>query len=227
MYYNGDIITMEGDSAIYVDAVVVKDGEILFAGSKEAAMKAAGDDHIMIDLQGKTLLPAFIDAHGHYINSLTVSNQCNVYAPPNGPGSSPEAITEALKKFATGKNIPKGELIIAYGYDDNVMPNGNLLNRDHLDAAFPDNPVLVGHVSMHGAVLNSMALKKYGYTSDYKTPEGGIVVRKPGTRALWTYHGNSLPACIFRLAKTNSRPGGFCNQSGSNDVCRSRYNAGT
>ncbi len=42
------------------------------------------------------------------------------------------------------------------------MPDGRLLNRDDLDKAFPDNPVLVGHVSMHGAVLNSAALKKFG-----------------------------------------------------------------
>ena len=42
------------------------------------------------------------------------------------------------------------------------MPRGNLLNRDHLDKAFPANPIVVGHVSMHGAVLNSIALKRYG-----------------------------------------------------------------
>lgn len=182
MYYGGDIITMEGDSATYAEAVVVKDGKILFVGGKDEAMKAAGEGHQVVDLQGKTLLPSFIDAHGHYISSLTVANQCNLYPPPNGPGSSPDAIVAALKKFAEEKKIGKGETIQAYGYDDNMMPKGNLLNRDHLDAAFPDNPVLVGHVSMHGAVLNSVALKKFGYDANYVTPPGGIVVRKPGTQ---------------------------------------------
>jgi predicted amidohydrolase YtcJ len=181
MYYGGDIITMEGDSATYAESIVVKDGKIIFVGAKDEAMAAAGDGHQMVDLQGKTLLPAFIDAHGHYISSLTVANQCNLYPPPNGPGSSPEAIVAALKKFAEEKKVPKGETIQAYGYDDNMMPKGNLLNRDHLDAAFPDNPVIVGHVSMHGAVLNSVALKKFGYDEKYVTPPGGIVVRKPGT----------------------------------------------
>jgi predicted amidohydrolase YtcJ len=181
MYYGGDIITMEGDSATYAESIVVKDGKIIFVGSKSEAMAAAGAGHQMVDLQGKTLLPAFIDAHGHYISSLTAANQCNLYPPPNGPGSSPDAIVAALKKFAEEKKIPKGETIQAYGYDDNMMPTGNLLNRDHLDAAFPDNPVIVGHVSMHGAVLNSVALKKFGYDEKYVTPPGGIVVRKPGT----------------------------------------------
>lgn len=70
---------------------------------------------------------------------------------------------------------------MAYGYDDTVMPNGRLLNRDDLDKAFPDNPVRVDHVSMHGAVLNSLALKQYGIDAKTKTPGGGVIVRKPGT----------------------------------------------
>ena len=61
-------------------------------------------------------------------------------------------------------------MIMGYGYDDSVMPDGRLLNRDDLDAAFPDNPVRIDHVSMHGAVMNSLALKKYGISASTKTP---------------------------------------------------------
>jgi predicted amidohydrolase YtcJ len=181
MYYGGDIITMEGDSASYADAMVVKDGKILFVGSKIEAMKAAGDDHQMVDLQGKTLLPGFLDAHSHYFNSLLVANQCKLYAPPSGPAKDVESIIAALKQFADERKIPKGEEIIGYGYDENVMPGGKLLNRDDLDKAFPDNPVRVDHVSMHGTVLNSLAMKKYGFSAETKTPPGGVIVRKPGT----------------------------------------------
>ena len=181
MYHGGDIITMEGDSAIYAEALVVKNGKIIFVGSKDEAMKQAGNEHLMFDLQGKTLLPGFMDAHSHYINSLLVANQCKLYAPPSGPAKDVESIIAALKQFATERNIPKGEEIIGYGYDENVMPNGKLLNRDDLDKAFPDNPVRVDHVSMHGTVLNSLAMKKYGYSKETKTPPGGIIVRKPGT----------------------------------------------
>jgi predicted amidohydrolase YtcJ len=181
MYYNGDIITMEGDSANYVEAIVVKDGKISFVGAKEEAMKAAGEGHQMVDLQGKTVLPGFLDAHSHYINSLLVANQCKLYAPPSGPAKDVESIIAELKKFAEERKIPKGEEIIGYGYDENVMPNGKLLNRDDLDKAFPDNPVRVDHVSMHGTVLNSLGMKKYGYSAETKTPPGGVIVRKPGT----------------------------------------------
>ncbi|MCU0306153.1 MAG: amidohydrolase family protein [Thermoanaerobaculales bacterium] len=65
------------------------------------------------------------------------------------------------------------------------MPDGRLLNRDDLDAAFPDNPVRIDHVSMHGAVMNSLALKKYGISAATKTPAGGVIVRKPGTNEPW------------------------------------------
>ena len=70
---------------------------------------------------------------------------------------------------------------MGYGYDENVMPKGKLLNRDDLDKAFPDNPVRIDHVSMHGCVLNSLALKKYGISAVTTTPPGGAIVRKPGT----------------------------------------------
>jgi predicted amidohydrolase YtcJ len=70
---------------------------------------------------------------------------------------------------------------MGYGYDDNVMPDGRLLNRDDQDQAFPENPVRIDHVSMHGAVMNSPALKKYGISAATKTPPGGVIVRKPGT----------------------------------------------
>ena len=181
IYTGGDIVTVN-DAQPTVEALAVKEGKIQAAGTRadvERAHKGAGTKNV--DLAGRTLLPSFIDAHGHYINALTVANQVNLYAPPAGPGTDPDAIVAELARFRDAKKIPAGELIQAYGYDENVMPKGNLLNRDHLDRAFPDNPVLVGHVSMHGAVLNSAALKKYGYSAAYKTPSGGVVVRKPGT----------------------------------------------
>jgi len=96
-------------------------------------------------------------------------------------GKDVPSIVAAIEKFRTERSIPQGQLIQAYGYDDNVMPDGRLLNRDDLDQAFPDNPVLVGHVSMHGAVMNSAALKHFGIAAATRTPPGGVIVRKPGS----------------------------------------------
>jgi predicted amidohydrolase YtcJ len=110
-----------------------------------------------------------------------VANQVNVYAPPAGPAADIATIVSELKKFRDERKIPKGELIQAYGYDENAMPNGVGLTRDDLDVDFPDNPVMVNHVSMHGAVFNSAAMKKFGISAATKTPPGGVILRRPGS----------------------------------------------
>ena len=176
---------MAGAEATYVEALAVKDGKIAFAGSKSNALKMKGDVTKIVDLGGKTLLPGFIDGHSHYINSLLVADQCKLYAPPSGVGKDVPSIIAELKRYATERKIPKGEMIMGYGYDDTVMPGGRLLNRDDLDEAFPDNPVRIEHVSMHGVVLNSLALKYYDISVETETPAGGVIVRKPGTKEPW------------------------------------------
>jgi len=185
IYHNGSILTMAGAQPTYVEALAVKDGKILFAGSKDEALSRKGDSTRLVDLTGRALLPGFLDGHSHYINSLLVANQCKLYAPPSGPGKDVPSIVAELKKFAIERKIPKGAMIMGYGYDDTVMPDGRLLNRGDLDEAFPDNPVRIDHVSMHGAVMNSLALKKYGISAETETPPGGVIVRKPGTQEPW------------------------------------------
>jgi hypothetical protein len=74
LYLGGDILTMNGEQPSYAEAVAVKDGKILFVGTKAEALKLKGDGTEIRGLSGKALLPGFLDAHSHYIN-------CN-YSPP-------------------------------------------------------------------------------------------------------------------------------------------------
>jgi predicted amidohydrolase YtcJ len=180
IYVAGDVVTVD-DARPDAEALAVRDGRIVAVGSRAEIERLKGERTKVVDLGGKALLPGFIDPHSHYFSALSVANQANVYAPPAGPGKDVAAIVATLVKFRDERQIPKGELIQAYGYDENVMPEGRHLNRDDLDAAFPDHPVIVGHVSMHGAVMNSLALAKFDITKDTETPPGGIIVRKPGT----------------------------------------------
>ena len=182
IYAGGDIVTVN-DAQPTVEALAVKDGRILAVGARADLEKAhRGEATKVVDLAGKTLLPGFIDPHSHYVQSLSVANQVNVFAPPAGPGKDVDSIVAELVRFRDERQVPTGTIIQAYGYDDNAMPGGRLLNRDDLDKAFPDHPVLVGHVSMHGAVLNSAAMTKWNLTAATKTPPGGVIVRKPGTQ---------------------------------------------
>jgi predicted amidohydrolase YtcJ len=182
IYVGGSIVTVSAAQPS-AEALAVKSGRIVGVGNRaEVEARHKGATTSVIDLGGKTLIPGFLDAHSHYFSSLTVANQLNLYAPPAGPGKDVESIVAELVKYRDAHAIAPGEVIQAYGYDENVMPNGRLLNRDDLDKALPDNPVLVGHVSMHGAVLNSLAMKKWNLSAKTKTPSGGVIVRKPGTQ---------------------------------------------
>jgi predicted amidohydrolase YtcJ len=180
IFTGGTIITMD-DANPAAEAVAVKDGRILAVGTEAEIRALAGPETEVTDLGGGALLPGFLDAHSHYINSLLVANQAQLYAPPSGPARDVESIIAELERFAEERQIPEGELITGYGYDDTVMPGGRLLNRDDLDAAFPNNPVRVDHVSMHGGVLNSRALERFGYSAETETPPGGVIVRREGT----------------------------------------------
>ena len=173
IYAGGDIVTIS-DLHPTAEALAVKNGRILAVGARsEIEASHRGGDTTIVELDGRTLLPGFIDPHSHYFSSLSVANQVNVFAPPAGPGQDIPSIVAALKTFRDQRNVPRGTLIQAYGYDENAMPNGVALTRDDLDRDFPEHPVLVGHVSMHGAVMNSAALKKWNITAQTKTPPGG------------------------------------------------------
>ena len=182
IYYGGDIVTMH-DARPTAEALAVKEGKILAVGTR-AQLEAAhrGATTKLVDLGGKTMIPGIIDPHSHFINALSIANQANVSAPPVGPARTPAEIVAALKQFAQARRTKPGDFVMGYGYDENLMPEGHPLTRDDLDPAFPDNPVLVMHVSLHGAVLNSAALRKYGISAATKTPPGGIILRKPGSQ---------------------------------------------
>jgi predicted amidohydrolase YtcJ len=129
----------------------------------------------MKDLEGKTLLPVFIDPHSHFMSSLAMGSQANCQPAPAGEGNSIAGIVKALQKIKIDKNIPDGDTIVGYGYDNNAMPNGVLLNRDDLDKAFPNNPVIIIHASMHGVVLNSKAMKNFNIDSKTQTVDGVVI----------------------------------------------------
>lgn len=181
IYFGGPIITVN-DAAPSAEAVAVKDGKIIAVGEKDAVMKAeAAPNTVMHDLKGLTMTPSFIDGHSHFTSALDMADQANASSPPAGPAVGVAGIVESMKKFAAERKVPPGELIVGYGYDENLMGD-NPLTRDDLDAAFPDNPSYVIHVSMHGAVLSSKAFEKYGISAATPTPPGGVIVRKPGSQ---------------------------------------------
>jgi predicted amidohydrolase YtcJ len=180
IYTGGTILTVN-DSQPTAEAVAVKDGKILMVGTTaEVESMHKADSTKVVDLAGKTLVPGFVDAHSHFMFALDMPTQANVSAPPVGPVKSIPDMIAALKETQKRLNIQKGDWILGWGYDGNELAEGREATRDDLDPAFPDNPVMVIHVSGHGAVLNSLALNKFNITAKTPTPPGGVILRKPG-----------------------------------------------
>lgn len=171
VYFNGDILTMKGDAPQYVKAVVVQGGEITYVGNKAKAMAVAGKSPKLVDLNGRTLLPAFIDSWGHF--TLIAQNTLGVnlaYFSANPPKTKGQLI-ERLK--IEGK--PFNGWLIGTGYADPLLSDGPLTLAD-LDRAFPSQPVLIANISTLTGIANSAGLKKLGITKATKAVSGFIPI---------------------------------------------------
>jgi predicted amidohydrolase YtcJ len=180
IYHNGDIVTVD-DRNPTAEAVAVQGGKIVAVGKKDEVFKRQGDGAKVIDLHGKTLAPGFVDGHSHFSQALLLPTMANCSSPPVGPVKTNADIVTQLKRLQHQRKIPKGAFIVGYGFDMNLVADKNVLSAADLDPAFPDSPVMVIHVSLHGAVLNSAALKKFQITADTPTPPGGVILRKEGS----------------------------------------------
>jgi predicted amidohydrolase YtcJ len=183
VYFGGDIVTMVGDSPQYAEAIVVKEGKIVFVGSSTEAMKVAGKGHQMIDLKGKTMLPGFIDAHGHAFNSGMMAIAGNLLSEPDGNCNSIDKLIEIMKswKDKNPKIIEKYNVILGMGFDDSQLAEKRFPTADDLDKISTEIPVLAVHQSNHLASMNHKALELVGYVKGVKDPNGGLIRRLPGT----------------------------------------------
>jgi predicted amidohydrolase YtcJ len=181
IYHGGTIITMD-DNRPEVEAIAVAGGRIIATGQEEYVMRTRTDDTVVVDLGGKTLMPAFIDSHGHFMNALQIVKWANVSGKPVGPITKIADIIAVLEEHVRKLHIQKGEWIIGYGYDIVSLAEGRELMASDLDPAFPDNPVMLIHSSNHGAVLNSAGFEKVGIDENTPTPPGGIILRIEGSQ---------------------------------------------
>jgi len=181
IYYGGDIITMVGDKPQYVEAVVQREGKIVFVGSKADALKKYKGKATEVDLKGKTLLPAFLDGHSHMYNVGFAALAANVLPPPDGPGNNFEGIIKTLKEYQESEEgkymIGKLGWVIGNGYDDSQLEEKDHPTADDLDKVSKDIPVIIIHQSGHLASINNKGLELMKYNAQTKDPEGGSLRR--------------------------------------------------
>ena len=175
VWSGGPIITMAGDTAESAEAIAVRDGKIIAVGSLASVRKAAGKKAVSVDLKGRTLLPGFIDAHGHVGSVGQVAALAQLAPPPVGKVDSIAALQEALRAYTPPTGMP---FVIGNGYDDSQLAERRHPNRHDLDAVYPDKPTIIIHASGHFAVMNSAMLKLTGISADTPNPAGGIIRRE-------------------------------------------------
>ncbi len=200
LYYNGNIITMETDEIVYVEALVTKNGKINFVGNLKEAEKISSNI-VKVDLKGKTLLPGFIDPHSHFGMVSNTMGQINLNPPPVGTVSSISELLEAIKKYSLENKVKEGDWVFGWGYDESQLKEKRHPNRTELDAILPNNPVYLQHTSGHMGVANSMALANMNVSKDTPNPEGGNIDRFPNSNepsglvqetAMYPFVGNML-----------------------------------
>lgn len=180
VYYNGNIITMEGDKPQMAEALVTQAGKIAYVGTLNDA-QSKYKNAAQVNLNSKTLLPGFIDPHSHFDMVSNTMGQVNLNPPPVGKVDSIDKMITALKAYKKDNNIADGEWIYGWGYDESQLAEQRHPTKNEIDKALPNNPVYLQHTSGHMGVANSKGLKEMNVTADSKNPEGGNIARVKGS----------------------------------------------
>ncbi len=169
VFYNGRIYTMN-ESDPLAEAVTVGGGRILFVGSSEDAIAAAGPAAVKYDLHGMTVIPGLVDAHAHFVGYAASRAALDL----NGTVSIAQ-IRDRLKAEVAA--VHRDRWITGRGWDQNDWDRKDFPHRSDIDQVSPDNPVLLTRVCGHAAIANSKALKAAGIGADTPDPDGGKIER--------------------------------------------------
>lgn len=141
----------------------------------------------VLNLEGATLIPGFIDTHNHLLMYSQFRKQANCSTPPN------HNIQDILNRVKDSvADTPKEEWVLGWGYDNTLLEEKRHPTRKELDAIAPDRPVFIRHISAHFAVANSIALKLAGIEELTVDPNGGHYGRDEDGRLNGVLH--ELPA---------------------------------
>jgi predicted amidohydrolase YtcJ len=178
IYSGGPILTMN-DDAPTAEAVAVKDGRIIAAGTLDDLDDNRGSSTTMFDLDGRAMLPGFFDSHGHVVFGGLQALSANLLAPPDGEVTDIASLQDTLSRWVDGNAdaVARTQMIIGFGYDNAQLAELRHPTRDDLDAVSEDLPLLIVHQSGHLGVANSKALELAGITATSEAPPGGVIQR--------------------------------------------------
>ena len=177
--YNASILSMDIHNP-HAQAVAIAKGRFLAVGTNQEVRSLSVPGTVEINLEGKTVVPGFIDAHSHPASAgrrHLRQVDCDL--------RSISKIQAAIRQRAA--RTPAGHWVLGFKYDDTKTIEGRRLTRRDLDAAAPNHPVYITHRGGHTAYVNSLALKAAGVSRNTLDPPGGQLDRDPATGQLTGY----------------------------------------
>ncbi|MFM8702492.1 MAG: amidohydrolase [Planctomycetia bacterium] len=177
IYSGGDIITMRTREPEQVEALAVKNGRILFVGPAAEAKQLAGPATRVVDLGGRTMLPGFIDTHGH----MVYFGKNLVDADLFGCTDVADLVARMKKQAA---RTPADGWIVGFGYVARKLEEGRPPLIEELDMVSTARPVMIVDSSGHAGAGNSVVFRAAGITADTPDPTGGKFTRKADGRSL-------------------------------------------
>lgn len=179
IFLGDNIITMDDSQ---VSAVAVSGDRILATGTESEILDLRGQSTRIVELGEKALLPGFIDAHGHFSAVARYTDLLDLSSPPVGAVNNIDDIISLIRLRIEQQQIPAGELVYGFGYDDSLLEEQRHPTRDDLDRASTNHPIVIRHVSGHLAVGNSFVLQQAGISATTEDPAGGVMRRRVGSK---------------------------------------------
>lgn len=169
-YLNARIYSVDSNGSWY-QAMLVEHGRIVKLGSDEDVRNAADRQTKIVDLEGRMVMPGLHDAHTHLLLAgLRFRNESRL-----GINPTPDEILTSLSERGKLSNW-----IVAGEYNPFAFPNA-APDRAFLDEAYPDTPVFLYDMTLHHGLANARALELAGITSESVDPQGGRIMRRPGS----------------------------------------------
>ncbi|CAM1344336.1 amidohydrolase [Tenacibaculum amylolyticum] len=164
VYYNANIITLDSANNTF-NTMYVANGKIIEIGNKDDVFSRVPKHVEKINLDGKTILPGFIDPHTHFALSMFLYD---FYDLSGFKHKNNNEVWSYFKKVV--HKTPKNEWIICKGIDPALIENLKVPNIKILDSIAPNNPVVMFSQSLHSYWANSKAFEKAGITKDTPNP---------------------------------------------------------